>query len=425
MPPEVAIRQLPAPATLALPLAADAAVQVKVGDTLRGGAVLAVGGSGADILAPMSCRVAGFAQRPLAAGGQAWCALLDELPPQPPLPVQAATLPALLKRAGVVGLGGGGFPAWRKWRRGLRWFVANGLETEDGAQHDAALIAAHGDALVARVQAVAQAFDAAPLLALPPQAPLAAHEIIRRVPPQYALGSERLLVQKLCGLSVPPQEVMADYGAVCFNIATVLAMAAAIEHGAPHTQRLVSVHGEDGAVTLLQLPFGASVGDVRRFVGAQAAAVAGGADEAQPAADDAVLTAATAVLRFDAPPRKTEMPCIRCGACVPVCPAALSPLRLHQLAQDGHWAEMQEERLADCLACRRCDEVCPSNLPLTAMFIAGKKQLAARQAQEAQHRRRRERFERHSERLAAPPPRIDRAALQKYVQEAVEKAGNS
>lgn len=419
---EHTIHTLPPPPQLALPLAADAILQVKVGDRLCSGAVLAVGGSGADILAPMACRVAGFARKPLAAGGNAWCVLLDELSPQTPSPVHADSLPILLKRAGVVGLGGGGFPAWRKWRRGLRWFIANGLETEPAAHHDAALLAASGDALTGHVQAVARAFAAAPLLAVPPHAPLTAHKIIRRLPPHYALGNERLLLHALCGITLPPQDIMAEYGAVCFNIATVLAMAAAIEHGTPHTQRLLTVHGEEGDITILQLPFGTSVGDVRRFMRSRAAARAGGCDEQQQVEDDAVLTAASTVLRFDSAPRRAALPCINCGACAPVCPAALAPQRLYQLAQDAHWTAMQEARLEHCLACRRCDEVCPSNIPLTATFIASKKTLAAQQAAQAQLRHRRVRFERHSARLSQPQARVARHTLHRHVQEAVAKA---
>ncbi len=418
------IDDLPLPATLAVPLAADAQLQVRRGETLPAGAVLATGTHSADCIAPRAGTVSDFRRQPLANGNDALCVILQDLDdtPTPRLlpPLSATTLPQLLKRAGIVGLGGGAFPAWRKWRQQLRYFIANGLETETAAYNDAALIAAAGDNLIARVRTVAQAFAATPLLALPEDVTRVPRTnddpMLRYLPAHYSLGNERILVQHLCQLDTPAMAVAADYGVVCFNIATVLAMAAAIDERIPLSDRVITVHDVDGGIHLLRVPLGTLLAEVRHYLKQNATALIGGADEQQIAGDDAVITAATTVIhwRADAPPRAAQA-CIRCGACEPVCPAALAPQELYWLAQDSRLPEMQAQRLTACLECRRCDEVCPSNIGLTALFIQHKKQLAANAAEAQLIHRRQQRFDHHEQRLAQPVARFSAQALKQRV----------
>ena len=415
-----ALCQLPPPERLALPLDADALIRVNVGDAVRSGTVLAEGTSGADILAPLAGIVSGFRRLPLldgtADGSNALCIMLTDTAAMPPLPVPVQPLPQRLKRGGIIGLGGGAFPAWRKWRLNLNWLIANGLESAPEAQHDAALIRAAGDTLPDKVAAVARAFAAEPLLVLPDTAAAAAHPLIRRLPRQYALGQERLLIQRLCGLTVPPDEIVADYGVVCFNIATVLAIADLLTHNTPLLSRVITVHGTPAGTILLQLPFGASIGDVRR-------ALAGETHTGQAETDAQIISARTTVLNLETAEKKEPLPCIRCGACDSVCPVNLSPQQLYQLAQNNRIEAMQQQqRLTHCLACRLCDDVCPSHIPLTEIFTDSKHRLATAAAQQRTIEHRRVRYEQHERRLAAPPPRLTAADIQRQIAAAVDRA---
>lgn len=422
------ISELPPPPRLILPLplSSPAPLQVSIGQQVAAGERLAAGGQeNADIIAPLAGRVAAVQPCMLASGGETASILLDDIQAtaaQPVIRVQADSLPLLLKRAGIVGLGGAAYPAWRKWRKNLRFLIANGLETEADARHDAALMAAVGAALPARVAQVAAAFGAAPLLALPQPAPLSKPaQMSRYLPADYALGNERLLIKALCGIAIPPGAVPADYGVVCFNIATILAMADTLSRGEPLRSRLLTVHEADGKRQVLRIPFGVTVGDVRRFVAAKAAAFVGGEDELRVAADEAVLNAAVSLLRFGVAPRRQAAPCIRCGACETVCPVGLSPLRLYQLAQDEQLPQLEAQRLADCLACRGCDAVCPSAIPLTAVFIQQKQRLAAMQTAQRQVEVRRQQFDRHQQNLQRGERRISAAALRRQIRQAVGK----
>ena len=60
------------------------------------------------------------------------------------------------------------------------------------------------------------------------------------------------------------------------------------------------------------------------------------------------------------------MACINCGFCVATCPRDLQPHLLYRYRRDSDIAD--EFRIDDCIECRRCDQVCPSMIPLTDNF---------------------------------------------------------
>jgi electron transport complex protein RnfC len=70
-----------------------------------------------------------------------------------------------------------------------------------------------------------------------------------------------------------------------------------------------------------------------------------------------------------------EMPCIRCGACLEVCPDALQPGQLLRFVRAGELQNAADRGLFDCSECGRCDPVCPSRIPLLRIFRDGKQQI--------------------------------------------------
>ena len=60
------------------------------------------------------------------------------------------------------------------------------------------------------------------------------------------------------------------------------------------------------------------------------------------------------------------MACINCGFCIATCPRDLQPHLLYRYRRDFDIAD--GFRIDDCIECRRCDQVCPSMIPLTDNF---------------------------------------------------------
>ncbi len=94
-----------------------------------------------------------------------------------------------------------------------------------------------------------------------------------------------------------------------------------------------------------------------------------------------------------------EKPCIRCGECINVCPAALLPHELHMQLSNGLVKQAGDHGLSDCIECGDCDTVCPSHIPLLEWFLHGKQALELTQKEDAAVRLARKRFTDRNHRL--------------------------
>jgi electron transport complex protein RnfC len=110
-----------------------------------------------------------------------------------------------------------------------------------------------------------------------------------------------------------------------------------------------------------------------------------------------------------------ELPCIRCGDCATVCPAALLPQQLHRAALAGDAAGLLRFGIWDCIDCGCCDFVCPSQIPLAWRFREARRDLRAQEAAAEKAAAARERFERRERRLQ------DAAAAEQCVLDAVRQ----
>jgi electron transport complex protein RnfC len=461
----------PPPALLRLSLAQHAGrparACVAVGDRVRRGQVLgqADGELSADVHAPRAGRI-----RAITAG---------ELPGFPGLPVaevhlevegeDTQTLPPLapfsappellrerIRAAGVVGLGGAGFPTAEKLSVGRELLILNGAECEPWIACDDALLREHADEVVLGGRLLARAVGAARVLLAVEDSMAAALDACRRalaehgdgaielavVPTIYPEGGERQLIQTLTGREVPRGGLPRDLGVVVQNVGTARAAWRAVAHGEALTERIVTVTGR--GVTRpgnYVVPLGTTVAHLVAQAGGYTADAArlllGGPmmGLALPHDDVALGKTHNCVLvqsadEVAAETREPEMPCIRCGDCAPVCPARLLPQQLLWQVRAERFDRAVDQGLFDCIECGCCDLACPSHIPLTAHFRHGKGELRARsaEAQRAEaarlrHQSRQQRLEREAaERTARELARREAAASGDAVAAALERA---
>ena len=369
------------PETLAVPLPIGARVTVPIKTRVRCGETLATGDLIADVIAPADGVIGKTIHLPLATSPpqSATCLILNNARQAPPIPIDTSiSILALLKKSGIVGLGGGGFPAWRKWRPQLRWCIINALESHPLLHCDKALMAYASDAVLQATYAIGNAFADRTILAVNDKyaTSMPKSAIVRPLTADYAAGNERLLIRQLTGIRVPAQWSPTDWGIVCFNVATVLAMHEALKNGVPLYERVITLWHNHRTINL-RVPFGATLTDLANHIGITPVTVTANDATVTP---NTVVTPATALVCFNEnTAAEPALSCIRCGACDSVCPESLSPLNLLAFAQDEKWEEMENTRLNDCLECRRCDAVCPSRIPLSDIFAANKRQLIKHQ----------------------------------------------
>ena len=443
------------PAQLRVPLlqhaGAPARACVAPGDDVAAGQCigLAEGEVSADVHSPCAGRVLAVTPLPLARHtGLA----VDHVVIEPRAALPAHALPALdwqaadpaalrerVRAAGVVGLGGAGFPTAGKLAVARELLLLNGAECEPWIACDDALLrefsedVVRGGRLMARVVGAGRVLlaieDTMPEALAAARAAVAAvgggQVDVVEVPTRYPAGGERQLIQVLTGREVPRGGLPRDIGVVVQNVATARAAWRAVALGEPLTSRVVTVTGRGVARPgNYVVPLGTSVAHLVEQAGGYTDAAArlllGGPmmGQALPHDDFALGKQDNCVLVLSADEcaeREPEMPCIRCGDCASACPAQMLPQQLLWHARAGNLARAQDQGLFDCIECGGCDLVCPSHIPLTQAFRVAKRAvrtsaletqraLAARERHDARQQRLEreaaERAERHEARRA-------------------------
>ena len=328
-----------------------------------------------------------------------------------------------IRTAGVVGLGGAGFPTAEKLSVGRELLILNGAECEPWIACDDALLREHADEvmqgglLLARVVGAGQVLlaieDSMPQALASARAAAAALGeaaiTVVAVPTLYPEGGERQLIQVLTGREVPRGGLPRDIGVIVQNVGTARAAWRAVVLGEPLTERIVSVTGRGVARPgNYRVPIGTPVAHLIAQAGGytpQAARLLlGGPMMGQALPHDQFPIGKThnCVLvlvqdEVDDPP--PEMPCIRCGDCATVCPAQLLPQQLLWHARADRLGRAQDQGVFDCIECGCCDLACPSHIPLTRHFRHTKAQIRIKAAEAGRAEAARERHESRQQRL--------------------------
>jgi len=368
-----------------------------------------------------------------------------------------------VREAGIVGMGGAGFPTHVKLNpgagRAIHTLVINGAECEPYITCDDMLMREHAPAVVAGAQVMQRILGARRILigieSDKPEAREALSEAVRAagaddirvvsVPARYPSGGERQLIHLLTGLEVPSEGLPADIGVVCQNAATAAAVLRAVTELEPLISRIVTVTGAGVAEprnleVLVGTPFADVIDQAGGYTDEAVRLIVGGPMMGFAVAHDEVPVTKTVNCllvagRGEVEPARDPLPCIRCGACVEACPARLLPQQLYWYARAKDFDRVQDYRLFDCIECGCCAAVCPSRIPLVDYYRYAKSEIWAleREREKAARARRRhearlarlerERAEREARQRARRERATDAAARKAAVAEALARAG--
>lgn len=258
-----------------------------------------------------------------------------------------------VKRAGVVGAGGGGFPTHVKLAAKADTVIANGAECEPLLHKDAAVMQRQATAMIAGLRLTMDAVGATAgvvgIKAKNQHAVDAIEAACRGTPVRvellgdyYPAGDEFDLVYTVTGRLIPPAGIPLNVGVVVCNVETFVNVAAAAE-GRPVTHKTLTIAGAVREPTTLTVPLGTSLRDC--------IAAAGGATVSDPVLCIGGMLMGETTDHLDRPVTKTTG-----GAIV--------------LARDHHVIERKLKPTpiqnaigkSACDQCRYCTEYCPRYL---------------------------------------------------------------
>ena len=344
-----------------------------------------------------------------------------------PLELPPDKLCAQVEMAGIVGLGGALYSTADKLRtrQPIDILIINGAECEPYITCDEILMRERATDIARGTRIMLRALST-PLAVVAvesdmPEARVALVDAIEAegcddiriavVTAKYPAGGERQLIELITEREVPENGLPADVGVLCHNVGTAAAVADLYDRHRPLISRIVTLTGR-GIATPAN--FDARIGTPLRDLFAAADGlnddvshlIMGGPMMGITLADDSLpVTKATNCIIVmqtgDVSPLREEMPCIRCGECIQVCPARLLPQELLTTTRRQDMAALNEFGLDACIECGCCDYVCPSQIRLTGRFIEAKTVLRRHHQDQQRAARARERFEAREARLAA------------------------
>lgn len=307
---------------------------------------------------------------------------------------------AAIRAAGVVGLGGAGYPTHAKLQlppgKRIDTLLINGAECEPYLTTDHRVMLEQPRDIVTGIRYLLKASGAASaVIAIEANKPDAAAAVRQALPTtlpirveilrvKYPQGAEKMLIEAVLGREVPSRGLPSDIGVLCFNVASTAEIGRLLPRGAGLLDRVVTVGGP--AVKRkgnYRIPLGTPLRFLLETVETSADVTTvflGGPmmGQAVSSLDIPIGKGTTGVIALGAaetgrllePP---EYPCIRCGYCLDACPIFLNPSQLGQLAAQGDYRTMAESHhLFDCFECGCCTYVCPSHIPLVQRFRIAK-----------------------------------------------------
>ena len=401
-----ALVRFPAPKVAVFPLSmhlgAPATACVNVGDYVKVGQK--IGEQAGFISAPVHSSVSGTViaveDRPHATRGTCLSvavendfrdALHESVEPNKPLEeLTPAEIIEIVKNAGIVGMGGAGFPTYVKLNPGkpIDAVLVNACECEPMLTADHRMLLEYADGIIFGLRAEMKAVAAprgiivieenkpdAIALMREKTAGIEGIEVLE-VSTQYPQGGEKMLIKRALGRSVPSGGLPADVGACVSNVSTVKAIADAILTGMPLVERATTVTGPyipnpnnflvrigTPAAELVEACGGISAGDALIKAGGPMMGFP------QTTLDTPIMKGSNGIIAVDNDEPEVQE-CIKCGRCVDVCPMELKPLYFAKLV--GNAPALKEKNIMDCMECRCCEYICSSKIPLVNLIKIGK-----------------------------------------------------
>lgn len=295
---------------------------------------------------------------------------------------------AIVRDAGIVGLGGAGFPTHVKLSPPAGTVVdtvlINGAECEPYLTSDDLVMRERSNEVVTGIEIIMKITGAKKcIVGIERNKPRAIEAIekaikaaklkdvsVMSLAAKYPQGAERNLIKSITGIDLAFGKLPLHEGIIVVNSTTTYAIEEAVVKGIPLIEKVVTVAGT--AVNTpknVLAPIGTRWEDILNFCGGKSSnigrLVMGGPmmGAAQVSYDAAVIKGCGGLLAFkeDDIEKVVQGPCIRCGRCIAACSSGLNPCDFAYLVETRQWDKAEEAGLLKCTECGACSFECPAN----------------------------------------------------------------
>lgn len=321
--------------------------------------------------------------------------------PQPWEHLSAKDLLDKVRDAGIIGIGGAGFPTHVKLKppadATIDTLLLNGAECEPYITSDHRQMLEQPREIVEGAKIILKILGikicqigiesnkpdaiASMTQAASEGSTLEYNLAVRGLEVKYPQGSEKQLIQAITGRKVPSMALPSAVGVVVHNVGTARAVYDAVVLNKPLCEKVVTISG-GGIVRAanIQVKIGTRISDIVNYLGGVKATtekiVVGGPmmGFAVSSLDVPVTKTTSSVLFLTAREIDTRphSQCIRCGWCLDACPMGLEPKEIGVYVEANRAADTAQFGVFDCFECGSCAYICPAKRPLVQFIRLAK-----------------------------------------------------
>ena len=314
-----------------------------------------------------------------------------------PSSLTPAQIRDIIRDAGIVGLGGAGFPTHVKLTTKddskVKYVIVNGAECEPYLNSDYRLMLERPEELLGGLKVILSLFpNAEGVIGIEDNKPEAIRLLtektaseprihVEALKTKYPQGGERMLIHAITGQDINSSMLPFDAGCIVKNVATVIAVYQAVCCSTPLINTVMTITGDAvKSPCNLEVPIGCSHKEVLEAAGGFSAQpeklISGGPmmGTAMYTLDIPVQKTSSSILAFVEDPvaDNPSSPCIHCGRCVQACPERLVPQMMQVAADNDNFEWFEKLGGMECIECGCCTIVCPAHRTLTQSFKYGK-----------------------------------------------------
>ncbi len=385
---------------------------VKKGDRVLAGQLIAEAGGfvSANIFSSVSGTVTKVEPRLTVAGAMVNSIVIDndgkfetvEFTAKPYAEMTREEVIGAIKQAGIIGLGGAGFPTHVKLSPkdpdAIDSIIVNAAECEPYITADYRCMLECPEKMIDGLEIILDLFPKAKgIIGVEDNKPDAIKKLeglvagkdrisVAPLKTKYPQGAERSLIFATTGRSINSAMLPADAGCIVDNVATCMAISDAVKLGKPLYERVVTVSGDavnqPGNFLVKSGTCVAELVDAAGGFKTQPEKIISGGPMMGMAMSSLNVPAQKAfssllTMTKDPVAASPVSACIRCGRCVSACPEFLMPTKLAQLADNHEIDRFEELNGAECVQCGSCSYVCPAKRPLAQSMATGRRQVLA------------------------------------------------
>lgn len=287
--------------------------------------------------------------------------------------------------AGIVGMGGAGFPTRVKLSPKepdkIDYIIANCAECEPYITADYRRMVESPELLVEGMKVILKLFDNAKgifgvednkpdcIAKLKELVKVEPRMEVKKLVTKYPQGAERQLIYATTGRAINSTMLPADAGCVVDNVETIISIYNAVVKGIPSMERVVTVSG-DGVMNPgnYKVLFGTNQMELVEAAGGlkegTEKVISGGPmmGFAMYTLDTPITKTSSSILCLSKDEVSASAPtaCINCGRCVDACPSRIIPSRLADFAERHDEEAFVKQNGLECVECGSCSYVCPA-----------------------------------------------------------------